>query len=201
MPDTLIVSHRYLGDLSRIKSIDSLLVILWVVQKGEEVLGKLRPNTFSLRLYTLYSLLILQMRRAISFLSIELLLTPAKRSMLHTQLTNIASIASDPSVPFEISDIRSSVYTFPVYPRESFPILLLLLAFITNILIPFDIQARKQKIISAIPQETSVLVISGGPASSYAACALARKGVDVIVLEVDIFPRFKQKDGAAFKLN
>lgn len=83
--------------------------------------------------------------------------------------------------------------------------------------------------MSAIPQKTSVLVIGGGPAGSYAACALAREGVDVTVLEADIFPRyhvgesmlaslrpflrfidldstfvnhgFKRKDGAAFKLN
>lgn len=44
--------------------------------------------------------------------------------------------------------------------------------------------------MSAIPQETSVLVIGGGPAGSYAACALAREGVDVTVLEADIFPRY-----------
>lgn len=43
--------------------------------------------------------------------------------------------------------------------------------------------------MSAIPQETSVLVIGGGPAGSYAACALAREGVSVTVLEADTFPR------------
>lgn len=44
--------------------------------------------------------------------------------------------------------------------------------------------------MSTIPQETSVLVIGGGPAGSYAACALAREGVSVTVLEADIFPRY-----------
>lgn len=43
--------------------------------------------------------------------------------------------------------------------------------------------------MSAIPEKTSVLVIGGGPAGSYAACALAREGVDVTILEADIFPR------------
>lgn len=44
--------------------------------------------------------------------------------------------------------------------------------------------------MSTIPQDTSVLVIGGGPAGSYAACALAREGVSVTVLEADIFPRY-----------
>lgn len=81
----------------------------------------------------------------------------------------------------------------------------------------------------SIPTETTVLVIGGGPAGSYAACALAREGVDTTILEADFFPRyhvgesmlaslrpflhfidldstfrthgFTKKTGAAFKMN
>lgn len=81
----------------------------------------------------------------------------------------------------------------------------------------------------SIPQKTSVLVIGGGPGGSYAASALAREGVDVVLVEADKFPRyhigesmlasmrhflrfieldstfdahgFRKKRGAAFKLN
>ncbi|KAH8691645.1 radH flavin-dependent halogenase [Talaromyces proteolyticus] len=81
----------------------------------------------------------------------------------------------------------------------------------------------------SIPSETTVLVIGGGPGGSYAASALAREGIDTVVLEADIFPRyhvgesmipsmrpflrfidlddtflkygFVKKTGAAFKLN
>ncbi|KAF7562620.1 hypothetical protein G7046_g1523 [Stylonectria norvegica] len=80
-----------------------------------------------------------------------------------------------------------------------------------------------------IPKKTTVLVIGGGPGGSYAAAALAREGIDTVVLEGDKFPRyhigesmlasirhllrfveldekfdkygFLKKPGAAFKLN
>ncbi|KAK3378643.1 hypothetical protein B0T24DRAFT_520866 [Lasiosphaeria ovina] len=81
----------------------------------------------------------------------------------------------------------------------------------------------------SIPASCTVLVVGGGPGGSYAASALAREGVDVVVLEADTFPRyhigesllasvryflrfveldkkfdgygFTRKNGAAFKLN
>ncbi|CAN8099335.1 unnamed protein product [Discula destructiva] len=81
----------------------------------------------------------------------------------------------------------------------------------------------------SIPESCTVLVVGGGPGGSYAASALAREGVDVVVLEADHFPRyhigetmlaslrhhlrfidlektfddygFCHKNGAAFKLN
>ena len=46
----------------------------------------------------------------------------------------------------------------------------------------------------SIPEKTSVLVIGGGPAGSYTACTLAREGVDTVLLEADIFPRYVRLD-------
>ncbi|KAI2870978.1 hypothetical protein CBS115988_8925 [Aspergillus niger] len=80
-----------------------------------------------------------------------------------------------------------------------------------------------------IPHKATVLVIGGGPGGSYTASALAREGIDIVLLEADVFPRyhigeslvasmrpflrfidldetfvnygFVRKNGAAFKLN
>lgn len=42
----------------------------------------------------------------------------------------------------------------------------------------------------SIPKECTVLVVGGGPAGSYAAAVLAREGIDTILLEADVFPRY-----------
>ncbi|KAL6883100.1 hypothetical protein HDV57DRAFT_495414 [Trichoderma longibrachiatum] len=41
-----------------------------------------------------------------------------------------------------------------------------------------------------VPEKCTVLVIGGGPAGSYSASALAREGIDVVLLEADKFPRY-----------
>ena len=40
-----------------------------------------------------------------------------------------------------------------------------------------------------VPTKCKVLVIGGGPAGSYASAALAREGIDVVLLEAEKFPR------------
>ncbi|KAG2421092.1 hypothetical protein HFD88_000708 [Aspergillus terreus] len=42
----------------------------------------------------------------------------------------------------------------------------------------------------SVPSKTTVLVISGGPAGSYASAVLARDNVDTVLLEADKFPRY-----------
>lgn len=56
-----------------------------------------------------------------------------------------------------------------------------------------------------VPTQTSVLVIGGGPAGSYAASCLAREGIDTVILEADKFPRsvlthFTNMDGNVAQL-
>lgn len=41
----------------------------------------------------------------------------------------------------------------------------------------------------SVPQQTTVLVIGGGPGGSYTASALVREGISCVVLEADRFPR------------
>ena len=41
-----------------------------------------------------------------------------------------------------------------------------------------------------VPSKTTVLVVGGGPAGSYAASVLARRNIDVTVLEAAKFPRY-----------
>lgn len=41
----------------------------------------------------------------------------------------------------------------------------------------------------SVPTSCTVLVVGGGPGGSYVASALAREGVDVVLLEADVFPR------------
>ncbi|RCI09776.1 hypothetical protein L249_3915 [Ophiocordyceps polyrhachis-furcata BCC 54312] len=42
----------------------------------------------------------------------------------------------------------------------------------------------------AVPKSCTVLIVGAGPAGSYAACCLAREGIDTVVLEADKFPRY-----------
>ncbi|KAM7212110.1 hypothetical protein V8F06_012510 [Rhypophila decipiens] len=44
--------------------------------------------------------------------------------------------------------------------------------------------------MTTIPDSCTVLIVGGGPGGSYTASALAREGVDTVVLEADSFPRY-----------
>ena len=57
---------------------------------------------------------------------------------------------------------------------------------------PFDEAISPQSTSTTegqIPASSTVLVLGGGPGGSYAAAALAREGIDVVLLEADVFPR------------
>src|SRR6266567_7968708 len=41
-----------------------------------------------------------------------------------------------------------------------------------------------------VPAKTTVLVVGGGPAGAYAASVLARRNIDVTILEAAKFPRY-----------
>lgn len=41
----------------------------------------------------------------------------------------------------------------------------------------------------SVPERCTVLVAGGGPAGSYSAAALAREGINTVLLEADVFPR------------
>ena len=43
--------------------------------------------------------------------------------------------------------------------------------------------------MDSIPAKCTTLVVGGGPGGSYTASALAREGIDTVVLEADVFPR------------
>lgn len=46
-----------------------------------------------------------------------------------------------------------------------------------------------RRAMDSIPTKCTTLVIGGGPGGSYTASALAREGLDTVVLEADVFPR------------
>ncbi|PPR01324.1 hypothetical protein CVT24_006326 [Panaeolus cyanescens] len=44
--------------------------------------------------------------------------------------------------------------------------------------------------MSPIPSHSQILIIGGGPGGSYAASCLGREGLDVVLLEAEVFPRY-----------
>jgi len=47
-----------------------------------------------------------------------------------------------------------------------------------------------QMALHTVPLKTTVLVVGGGPAGAYAASVLARRNIDVTILEAAKFPRY-----------
>ena len=72
------------------------------------------------------------------------------------------------------------------------PLLLTLLAYLPAqviLLLKNEKKITTCIIMDSIPTKCTTLVVGGGPGGSYTASALAREGVDVVVLEADVFPR------------
>ncbi|KZV68748.1 FAD/NAD-P-binding domain-containing protein [Peniophora sp. CONT] len=55
---------------------------------------------------------------------------------------------------------------------------------------PSSAEPSYNSTVPTVPLRTSILVVGGGPAGSYAATLLAREGFDVTLLERDQFPRY-----------
>lgn len=61
------------------------------------------------------------------------------------------------------------------------------LPYISSLVQPPKICSVGEKMV---PDHATVLVVGGGPGGSYAASVLAREGVDTVLLEADVFPRY-----------
>jgi FAD binding domain len=84
---------------------------------------------------------------------------------------------------------------FPFLPAHKQFAISICVPRLTSFLVPIslslcypDNRFRSNKAMS-IPEECTVLVVGGGPAGSYSAAALAREGVNTVLLEADVFPR------------